>query len=248
MCPKHRERERTGSSERIENNAPYPECAVSHCDLEATSRRDEALCKPHYQKAYRGFNPEDYVLPESHPARTAPICNEGECGRRSITKGKCDYHRLREGKTKGNKPCSFHGCGRVSAQTGLCQAHYEQRRRKGEMKPVQDYGKYVKGELRCPVPGCRKPQEVQGACNSHHKMTKNYGLTLQEVVNVWKSPKCSNTGCAETKRLHMDHDHTTGKFRALLCGGCNSALGFLKESPERMQGLKKYIEGFSNRT
>jgi hypothetical protein len=40
----------------------------------------------------------------------------------------------------------------------------------------------------------------------------------------------------------MDHDHSTGRFRALLCGGCNSALGLLKESTERIQGLKKYIE------
>lgn len=184
------------------------------------------------------------MIPETHPAKTAPVCNEEGCERRAVTKGKCDYHRLREGKTRGNKPCTFEGCGKVSAQAGLCQAHYEQRRLTGEMKPVREYGKYVTGKLRCPVPRCRKPQETQGACSNHTRMTKQYSVTLEELIEVWTDPKCSNPRCTETKRLHMDHDHSTGKFRALLCSGCNTALGMAKEDADRIRGLADYIERF----
>jgi hypothetical protein len=40
--------------------------------------------------------------------------------------------------------------------------------------------------------------------------------------------------------LHVDHDHTTGEVRALLCSGCNSAMGMLKDDLYRMQALLAY--------
>lgn len=41
-------------------------------------------------------------------------------------------------------------------------------------------------------------------------------------------------------RLFVDHCHKTGKVRALLCHGCNAALGLLLESPERIMALHAY--------
>ena len=53
------------------------------------------------------------------------------------------------------------------------------------------------------------------------------------VCGVWES-ECS-------KRLHMDHDYATGKFRGWLCGQCNAALGLLQDSREVISDLLKYI-------
>lgn len=41
-------------------------------------------------------------------------------------------------------------------------------------------------------------------------------------------------------RLVVDHDHKTGRLRALLCDACNTAFGKLKECPERIAGLLSY--------
>lgn len=44
----------------------------------------------------------------------------------------------------------------------------------------------------------------------------------------------------DMRRLAVDHDHETGKVRGLLCTSCNTALGFLQESPEIIQAAADY--------
>ena len=41
---------------------------------------------------------------------------------------------------------------------------------------------------------------------------------------------------------HIDHCHSTGRVRGLLCLRCNSAVGYLKDCPERARRLAQYLE------
>jgi hypothetical protein len=43
-------------------------------------------------------------------------------------------------------------------------------------------------------------------------------------------------------RLHVDHCHTSGKVRGLLCHNCNLALGLLKDKIEVLANLIVYLE------
>jgi len=47
----------------------------------------------------------------------------------------------------------------------------------------------------------------------------------------------SNNG----SRLHFDHCHSTGKFRGWLCNKCNMALGLVKDDPEILLAMTKYL-------
>ncbi len=42
--------------------------------------------------------------------------------------------------------------------------------------------------------------------------------------------------------LAVDHCHTTGKIRALLCGTCNRGIGNLGEDPARLRAAADYVE------
>jgi hypothetical protein len=56
--------------------------------------------------------------------------------------------------------------------------------------------------------------------------------------------RCANSGCRKTllttRDAHVDHDHETGAIRGILCGRCNSALGLVHDSPEKIRGLLEY--------
>ena len=43
------------------------------------------------------------------------------------------------------------------------------------------------------------------------------------------------------RALHWDHDHATGAFRGWLCHGCNTAMGNLDDSIERLELLIQYL-------
>lgn len=42
--------------------------------------------------------------------------------------------------------------------------------------------------------------------------------------------------------LVVDHDHATGRFRALLCSTCNTGLGLFRDSPHLLMVAAVYIE------
>jgi hypothetical protein len=45
----------------------------------------------------------------------------------------------------------------------------------------------------------------------------------------------------QSKGLHIDHCHSTGKVRGLLCGTCNQGIGLLKEDPELIRKAANYV-------
>lgn len=45
-------------------------------------------------------------------------------------------------------------------------------------------------------------------------------------------------------RLAVDHDHTTGAIRALLCRRCNHLIGAVNEDPSLLVAARDYLEAF----
>lgn len=74
-----------------------------------------------------------------------------------------------------------------------------------------------------------------------------YGLSNDDynaILNL------QNYQCAICKRdsntmsyfLHVDHCHSTGKVRGLLCAPCNVFLGYTKDNPEIFGNAIKYLQ------
>ena len=66
-----------------------------------------------------------------------------------------------------------------------------------------------------------------------------YGLTEEFYIS-----EC-NKGCqicGSKERLHIDHNHTTGKYRGILCGKCNQGIGLLNDNAEQLQKAAIYLQ------
>jgi len=80
----------------------------------------------------------------------------------------------------------------------------------------------------------------------------NFGLTLEEYTAKLKAQGhrcaiCHTHADDLTQKLAVDHCHTTGKVRDLLCKDCNTAIGLLREDPARIESAKHYCERYTTR-
>lgn len=79
-----------------------------------------------------------------------------------------------------------------------------------------------------------------------HKFDR-YGITNEQYQEMLKSQNgtckiCKGPETMKGRSLAVDHCHTTGQVRGLLCGKCNQGLGSFRDSPELLGSAVQYIE------
>lgn len=78
--------------------------------------------------------------------------------------------------------------------------------------------------------------------SKYRDIKRKYGLSKEAYLKLIKKQKGLCAGCQlPPKKLCVDHDHKTGKIRGILCSDCNVALGLLKDNPETLYRLRKYV-------
>lgn len=89
------------------------------------------------------------------------------------------------------------------------------------------------------------------AWHRNNRYLTKYGITADEYDALLASQggKCGICGSAEEGRgykwLHVDHCHDTGAVRGILCSTCNTGIGHLGDSPERLRQALKYLESYT---
>ena len=81
------------------------------------------------------------------------------------------------------------------------------------------------------------------------QLKKEFGISLDKYNEMLDNQNgscflCGGGPDAKHKNLAVDHDHATGKVRALLCRGCNVGIGNLKDNPELLEKAAKYIRNY----
>lgn len=75
----------------------------------------------------------------------------------------------------------------------------------------------------------------------------HYGITFEQYTSFVKRADglceiCSSPpGTTRQTKLHLDHDHRSGKPRGILCHKCNRGLGLFNDSPSRLERAAKYL-------
>ena len=76
-------------------------------------------------------------------------------------------------------------------------------------------------------------------------MRRLYGLTRAELAVLVLESEGLCKICGEpmsgNRNCHIDHCHTTGNIRGLLCGNCNVGIGHFKENIELLTAAIKYL-------
>lgn len=78
-------------------------------------------------------------------------------------------------------------------------------------------------------------------------LRQKFGITIEDydAMMIDQMGVCAVCGLEDVRfALGVDHDHTTGAIRGLLCNPCNRALGLLKESTKNMYSLIEYINKY----
>lgn len=76
---------------------------------------------------------------------------------------------------------------------------------------------------------------------------ERYGITYEQYCNMLKEQnhKCAICGVDEVdsrnQKLCVDHDHSTGKVRKLLCHNCNCGLGHFKDNLGSIAKALEYL-------
>lgn len=90
-----------------------------------------------------------------------------------------------------------------------------------------------------------KNKDKKRHLKSHLKQT--YGVSLEQCDELRKAQDCRCRICgiheseATHGRLCVDHCHSTGRVRGLLCKKCNSALGLLGENRDTLRAAIEYL-------
>ena len=81
----------------------------------------------------------------------------------------------------------------------------------------------------------------------NHHLKHKYGITEDHyfamIDEQWGC--CAICGAEDEtigEHLHVDHDHSTGAVRGLLCGACNKGLGLLRDNVKILKSAIRYLE------
>ena len=82
-----------------------------------------------------------------------------------------------------------------------------------------------------------------------HLMRK-FGMTIEQYDAMLEAQSGGCFVCSRSPRedisLHVDHDHSTGKVRGILCFRCNNALADFQEDPELLRKAASYLSWHAN--
>ena len=72
---------------------------------------------------------------------------------------------------------------------------------------------------------------------------RRYKLTKNDVAEMRSAQDDRCAICGEPAPQHLDHDHSTGAIRRLLCQRCNHGLGLFRDDPYLLHVAALYVTG-----
>lgn len=258
ICRKHYERE------RLETAAP---CSVSGCEYKVYRG---TLCGYHYRETRKVTRPVCTVPNCGNPQKTlkSGLCEKHLF--RFTRHGTVEQPRRADWGSRESHPLYKSWCWHKRVKNGLCDEWkadfwlfvgtvapkpdgYTLRKHR-PTEPLGPTNWFWKEPIRSEnsADRARKQRAYNPRAAKNADLKKMYGITVDDFDRMAHAQdyRCSICGNQETavdklglpRRLAVDHCHSTGKVRALLCTNCNKSLGGFKDDPNLLRKAADYLE------
>lgn len=188
-------------------------CSVDGCESRAFCR---GWCSKHYTRWQRHGDP----LVTSRQPPSAADATEARCPRCEATKSVRYFGQRSSGRRKG--------------YCRECEAAYLAERLASRKDARDD----------------RRAAARKYAASDRNRRSRLkvlYGITLADydAMLAAQSGLCAICSASEpggnANHWHVDHDHSTGQVRGLLCSRCNLGLGHFQDDPARLVSALDYL-------
>jgi len=117
--------------------------------------------------------------------------------------------------------------------------YYEQHKEEARLRQVKNWPRIKKRN--------RKGYLINKDKRADQKLMQLYGITSAIYHRMFEQQRGRCAICDQTSpyKLCVDHNHNTGKVRAMLCKGCNAALGHI-EKLEFVLRAQQYLKDHAN--
>lgn len=112
-------------------------------------------------------------------------------------------------------------------------------------KEVKDIEEFIKHTSKYRYPRCKKCRNED---SREYLFKVKYGITITGFEEMLKAQKYKCKICGSKKSINsrsdllcVDHCHTTGKIRGILCNSCNVGLGKFKDNKELLNNAIQYL-------
>jgi hypothetical protein len=124
--------------------------------------------------------------------------------------------------------------------------------------PVSNFGVYAacgRARRRRTCNACRRAAEARRyagqpgtrermqAAAKKSRLRSQYGLSVEELDGMIAAQGGLCAICEQAKPLCVDHDHSTGVVRGLLCKTCNFGLGYFHDNEQKLSAARHYLRG-----
>lgn len=184
----------------------------------------KATCHPNRPEVARGLcgscyqrqRMSEHQPSKCHPSKPEFVIDSGVC-----------YSCYTSQKKSKNNPSKCHpGKPEFIVGSGVCRACYLKDWR-SERPPSKCHPDKPMVDLK------------SGFCSSCYVSTKKYGVVVdfaKHNCEICRKPLQKGVG-----KGAIDHDHSTGGLRGILCSSCNRMLGFAKDSTDILRAAIEYL-------